>query len=590
MSDEPRPADLDLGTLAEIRPGAWLGPDDQMVVNDELVRGLRFAHRATADELAGGWLEVVPDFAAVAAFAHRWALDGDGEVVVAEAEGAAGHGAVRLVLRGPDGWLADGEEGQRVLLTTAGNDLTVVWDPPAPEADVDPGPVIAAFHRLAAGSPVPLLDLVLRLLVEHRPLFEADAPVPLHDVLALAGLVVEGTTVRRSGPPGGAGGDAVGIPGLDVASAVAAERLLGAVLAVDRGEDIDPEVADALADVDGVAAVAEQLVGGDLVSPSRLAATLDRLTTVAGRPGHAGLAFLRSRLAEWLGDAAAQQEALQPALAAGFPSAQVDAAWFAADRGDAREAVSLLRSARVPDDDPDLQLLARYTTAGPQLVGRNDRCWCGSGRKHKHCCLRLNGHDLEARTPWLHAKAVMFLQRPPQRPMLLGVATASAGVERAEDAPERVIAAACDGTVAELCLFEGGLFERFLDQRGALLPDDELALARSWAASRHRPWEVLAGGRVLRDPETGEERELDALSAARLPPSGLVLAVAQPGPVALPGPALPIAAAQLDALSRLLADGAAEPLAALLGREFGWTAAPDLGSAVDPAPGALAAP
>jgi hypothetical protein len=380
----------------------------------------------------------------------------------------------------------------------------------------------------------------------------------------------------------------VGIPGLGLSSALAAERLLGAVLAVERGDEPAPEVAECLADVDGVAAMAEQLIGGDLVPSTHLAAALDALEPSAGPAGQPGLAFLRSRLAEWEGDSAAQEAALDVAVRGGVPAAQVDAAWFAADRGDARAALGLLRAAHVPADDPDLEVLTRYTASGPRLVGRNDPCWCGSGRKHKQCCLRLNGHDLDSRTPWLHAKAVAFLQRPPQRTVLLRVATASAGVDNPEDAPARVIAAACDATVAELCLFEGGLFARFVEQRGSLLPDDERALAESWAASRHRAWEVAGG--ALRDRETGEERPLDARSAAKVPAAGLVLAVAQPGPMLLPGPVLPMAEAPSVDLLPLLADGSVEPIAALLGQEFGWTAAPDLGSAADPAPDALATP
>jgi hypothetical protein len=312
---------------------------------------------------------------------------------------------------------------------------------------------------------------------------------------------------------------------------------------------------------------------------------VERLSAAAGPAQHAGLAFLRSRLAEWQGDAAGQEAAL--ATAAQQPAALLDAAWFAADRGDARAALGLLQAAHVPADDPDVELLARYTVAGPRLVGRNDPCWCGSGRKHKQCCLRLNGHDLESRVPWLHAKGVAFLQRPPQRAALLAVATASAGVATADDAPARVIAAACDATVTELCLFEGGGLARFVEQRGALLPDDERELATAWATGRHRAWEVLDGGRALRDPATGEERVLDPASGAKVAGDTVVLAVAQDGPVVLPGPAQPIDEAALQTLSPLLEAGDPVPIARVLGLQFGWTAAPDLGSPADGAPDAL---
>ena len=593
MADDPGSERLDLSALDEIRPGAWLAPGQQMVVNDELVRGLRFAHRAAQHELVAGWLEVVPDFAAIAAFAHHYALASGASVEVVEPhpDDLPPHAPPSLVLQGPDGWLDGGSADQQVLLSVDGGSLALEWAPLPEPVALDAGPVTGTFERLAGGEPVPLLDLVLHLLIDHRALFEAASPTPLAELLAAAGLAVEGTTVRRAEVrPAARSAEPVGIPGLGLASALAAERLLGAVLSVERGDAPDPAIAECLADVDGVAAMAEQLVGGDLVPAANLAAALDALEPVAGQAGRPGAAFLRSRLAEWEGDTAAQEAALDVALRAGVPAAQVDAAWFAADRGDAREAMALLRSARVPADDPDLQLLAHYTAAGPRLVGRNDPCWCGSGRKHKQCCLRLHGHDLDSRAPWLHGKAVAFLQRPPQRTVLLRVATAHAGVDNPEDAPARVIAAACDATVGELCLFEGGLFEQFLQRRGSLLPDDERALAESWAAARHRPWQIVDGGRAIRDRGTGEERELDPRSAAKVPAEGLLLAVAQPGPVALPGPLLPIAEAALDRLLPLLDAGSVDPLATLLGQEFGWTAAPDLGSTVDPAPDALATP
>ena len=582
---------LDLGSLDEIRPGAWFAPGHQMVVNDELVRGLRFAHHVTQAELMAGWLDVVPDFAAIAAFAHHYTLPSGAqvEVVEPEPEDLAAHELAGLVLRGPEGWLDDANADRLVVLRIDGGQLTVTFEDTSATVAVDPTPVVATFERLGGGQPVPLLDLVLHLLIDHPALFDAAPPTPLRDLLLVAGLDVDGTTVHRADlRPAARGADPVGLPGLGISSALAAERLLTAVLTVDVAP-ISDDVLDALTDADAIAATAEQIVGGDLVPQEQLVRFVDHLEAVARPDSHAGLAFLRSRLAEWQGDAVGQEAALDAAArSAQQPAALVDAAWFAADRGDARGALALLRAAHVPADDPDLELLVRYTTGGPRLVGRNDPCWCGSGRKHKHCCLRLNGHDLDARAPWLHAKAVTFLQRPPQRAALLAVATASAGVTSPDDAPARVIAAACDATVSELCLFEGGELQRFLDQRGALLPDDERELAQQWAGGRHRVWEVLDDGRRLRDPATGSERALDDLSTAKVPPSGFVLAVVQDGPLALPGPAQPVADSALAELAPLLEAGQPAPIAAMLGLEFGWTAAPDVGSQADRAPDELA--
>ncbi len=587
MNDAPQ--SLDLGPLDEIRPGAWFAPGRQMVVNDRLVQGLRFAHHITQDELISGWLEVVPDFAAIAAFAHRVALTAGGSVEVVELDGddLAPHQRSRLVLRGTDGWLDGGTAGGTAILSLDDGRLDLRWAPALGELELDPMPIAATFEQLGGGDPVPLLDLVLHLLIDHRWLFEADVPLPLRDLLLVAGLDVEGTTVVRAEVrPAARGADPVGLPGLGLSSALAAERLLGAAL--DPSAAPIEAVLEALADGDAVAAVAEQIVGGTLIAPAQLEQLVKALEAAAGPAHHAAASFLRSRLAEWEGDAVAQEAALAPAVAAQHPAALVDAAWFAGDRGDAREAIALLRSAHVPADDPDLELLARYTANGPRWVGRNDPCWCGSGRKHKHCCIHLNGHDLTARVPWLHAKAVSFLQRPPARATLLAVATTSAGLTSPDDAPARVIAAACDASVAELCLFEGGLFARFVEHRGDLLPDDERELAEGWAAQRHLIWDVAADGSALRPVGGGPDRLLDPWSRSKLHGPGLVLAVVQPGPIALPGPATPVAPTLVDQLVGLLDGGDVHALAGFLGRELGWTSAPDLGSEPDPAPDALA--
>lgn len=588
MGDAPDA--LDLGSLDEIRPGAWFAPGRQMVVNDRLVQGLRFARHITRDELVSGWLDVVPDFAAIAAFTHRVELASGGTVEVVELDGddLAPHQGSRLVLRGDAGWLDGGTAGGTAVLSLDGDRLTLAWAPPLGEVELDPLPIVATFEQLGGGEPVPLLDLVLHLLIDHRGLFEADTPLPLRDLLLVAGLDVEGTTVVRAGVrPSARSADPVGLPGLGLSSALAAERLLGAIVDPSVAGVVGPELLEALADADAVAAVAEQVVGGTLVAPAQLGQLVTALEGAAGPAHRPAISFLRSRLAEWEGDAAAQEAALAPALAAQHPAALLDAAWFAADRGDAREAIALLRSAHVPADDPDLELLARFTRSGPRWVGRNDPCWCGSGRKHKQCHLHLNGHDLAARVPWLHAKAVTFLQRPPARATLLAVATTSAGLTSPDDAPARVIAAACDALVAELCLFEGGLFGAFVEQRGELLPADERELAEGWAGQRHQVWEVLGNG-GLRPVSGGDDRALDGWSQAKVHSPGLVLAVVQPGPIALPGPVTPVAPALVDDLAKLLADDDVHPLAGFLGRELGWTSAPDLGSDADPAPDALA--
>jgi hypothetical protein len=584
---------LDLEAMDEIQPGAWVAPGQQVVVSDRLVLGRRFAHRISQHELVAGWLEVVPDFAPLAAF-NRHYLTPDGapiEVVEPDAGEQTHDHPVALALRGPDGWLDGASPSGLATLALEGHTLTLAWEAD-PGTAPDPAPVLDTFQRLGNGQPVPLLDLVLHLLIDDPALGTEGSIVPMRDRLDAAGLVVDGITVRRSdrGAAARASGPA-GVPGLGLESALAAEHLLGAMVAVVQGAPVDLNlVLPALADQVAVAAMAEQVVGGELVTADQLELLVEGIasaTTVTGAAG-GGLAFLRSRLAEWRGDAAAQQRTLDEALSAGHSAAAlVDAAGFAADRGDARGALAHLRTAGIPADDPDAVLLARYTATGPKMVGRNSDCWCGSGRKHKQCCLPLNGWDVDARAAWLHAKAITFLQRPPQRSTLLAVATAHAGVASTDEAPARVIAAACDTTVTELCLVEGGVFARYLEVRGELLPDDERELAGTWSGTAHALWQVTGPTTLTKLGDPAATRDLDRGSAAKVAEGSTVLAAVYDGPLALPGPALPVRGGALDALEAALGSGDAATIAAVVGREFGWTAAPDLGSDADRAPDAV---
>ena len=581
----PAPSDagaLDLEAMDEIRPGAWMAPGDQVVVSERLIEGLWFSHQITEHELVAGWLTVVPDFAPLGAFAGSYATADGGEVRVVHPGGdeRVPHTTAGAVLLGPDGWLDAGFADGFVLVSIDGSAITLRWEQREGPAGADGAPVNAVFEALGNGAAVSMSDLCLHLVIRAPELFGPTSP-PLGDRLRAAGLVATGSMVAREGGAAPTEADrAPALPGLKMQSAVAAQHLLRAVLEQRESDDDandDEVVLAALADGDAVSAVAEQIVGAGLAPADAVTRLLDRVPLTAFDATRAGVGFLRSRLAEWRGDVGAEETALMASIhMVEQPAALVDAAWFASDRGDARTALALLREAGVPADDPEVALLRSFTLAGPHSVGRNEPCWCGSGRKHKHCCLRLNGHGLETRARWLNAKAVTFLQRPPQRAAMLSIAVAHAGVASPEQSPDRVIAAACDATVGELSLFDAGIFERFLEQRGRLLPDDELELAQSWAGARHALWHVLDGRTALRDERRGIDVKLDAHSAAKLPAGDVVLAVLREGPIALPGPVLPIPASAVDELSALIDGGSATALAARIGVEFGWTASPDV--------------
>jgi len=83
-----------------------------------------------------------------------------------------------------------------------------------------------------------------------------------------------------------------------------------------------------------------------------------------------------------------------------WPCAQYRLAWYESDRGDAAAAVARWRAlGSTHRDSQDLATVEPFATveAAPRL-GRNERCWCGSGRKYKACHL---GRPVHAPLPEL---------------------------------------------------------------------------------------------------------------------------------------------------------------------------------------------
>ena len=189
-------------------------------------------------------------------------------------------------------------------------------------------------------------------------------------------------------------------------------------------------------------------------------------------------------------------------------------AWYASDRGDAVRAARLWRELEhTPGLDQDLRQVERFAKPAHAQLGRNEPCWCGSGRKFKQC--HLGSTDLPAladRVGWLCRKAVAYLERCGEaeaRGDVIDIAYARA---TDPDDADAVAAAFEDPIVMDLVLTECGWFERFLAERGELLPDDEALLARSWLLVDRTVYEVTdirpGNGVEVRDLRTGERLEV----------------------------------------------------------------------------------
>ncbi|WP_024440941.1 SEC-C metal-binding domain-containing protein [Mycobacterium sp. UM_WGJ] len=288
---------------------------------------------------------------------------------------------------------------------------------------------------------------------------------------------------------------------------------------------------------------------GAVLAHPLLAEILMEETTRSGRQGAAALGlfaetlepkvpraarvatrWLRAVACERLGDIAGAEHELLAAEAMDpdWPLPLFDLARIASDRGDAETGLDLLRRAGADSDHPLVHLLEQHRAQPRNDVGRNEPCWCGSGRKYKKCHLGNEQLALTERVGWLYAKAQQHVVLGEWRGLLAAV-----GYERSRyDEQERddlLAAALADPLAVDAVLFEGTAFEDFLELRGELLPDDERLLAQQWLLVRRSVFDVeqVQPGHsiTVRDVRTGDVHEVIERTASRmLQPGQLICA------------------------------------------------------------------
>jgi len=241
---------------------------------------------------------------------------------------------------------------------------------------------------------------------------------------------------------------------------------------------------------------------------------------MAPRAARPALRWLRGRAHELCGVIDSAEAAFEAgeSLDPSWPLNLLSLSRYAADRSDAERALSLLRRAGLPEDHEMIQTLLRYRPAPRTGLGRNERCWCGSGRKYKVCHLNREQVPLEERADWLYKKAGGDLAEGEFADLLQACARARSAYSADPDAFEQALYD--DPFAADVVLFEGGAFEEFLRLRGHLLPDDERMLAEQWLLaerSLHEVLEVRPGtGMTMRDVRTGDVNEVHERTASRM--------------------------------------------------------------------------
>ena len=303
----------------------------------------------------------------------------------------------------------------------------------------------------------------------------------------------------------------------------------GAEPEADQFGDLVAELGATLADPLLAELLLAETIGTGRDGASALGMFAEVLEPKVPRAARVACRWLRAVALERLGDVDAAERELLAAesMDPDWPLPLFDLARIASDRGDVERGLALLRRADAAPDHPLVQLLEQHRAEPRRDIGRNELCWCGSGRKYKKCHLGHEQLPLSERAGWLYAKAGQHALLTGWNDLL-----AEAGYERcryADDDDDALAEALADPLVMDAVLFEGGAFAEFLQIRGSLLPDDERLLAEHWLLVERSVFEVeqvhRGQGVTVRDVRTGDTHEVRERAASRqLKPGQLVCA------------------------------------------------------------------
>ncbi len=242
-------------------------------------------------------------------------------------------------------------------------------------------------------------------------------------------------------------------------------------------------------------------------------------------PMRAGPLTVLASCAEARGDMLQAERHLRAAVAADhdFTQAVLELAFIDEERGDYAAALRAYRAIGVgADQEPRYGLEALATDYGHGQFGRNDPCPCGSGRKFKACHLdRLEVAPLDPADA-LFRKLGNWQVRADFRKILDELHAESYGDSDLADEGGPLD----ELLSADVAMWDLGGLQRYVDTRGALLPEAERVLLGHWQSSRRALYEVVSvqpgRGLVLRELNGSLEVKLRDRSLSRLEPLDLI--------------------------------------------------------------------
>jgi len=437
--------------------------------------------------------------------------------------------ADHLAWKGPKGWLDGFEAGDAIKVWVDDEVVGIAKiDLPAPNTELAVRLGECMEREVVETTlPVTFVELLIALLVDDSTAFDSPER-PLTQLYLDAGLETDGGLVAV-GPEGWA--ELQQSRRFNRVRAMADDSemafdVLAVLEVVEDTRSTQSDLRDALRELDDpdiCRVVLNQLISDDLDvgDPAAAGVVADGLLLAARRPIEQAVAhFVAGVVAERSRDVMGARELFTQGMRhyAGYAPLVDRAAWYASDSGDAVGATRLWDM--LEDVDPgETETVRSYTVSSgssERRIGRNDPCWCGSGRKFKKC--HLGQRELVAlpdRVAWLARKATGFLVRRSgeANDTVFGLA-----MMRATE-PDRMAEAFEDPIVIDAALTEEGWFETFIELRGELLPADELLLAQSWLLvdrSVHEVLEVDPGvGLTVRDLRTGDVLEVRERAMSR---------------------------------------------------------------------------
>lgn len=482
--DEVEAELLTRATTHETRAG-WV---DLLAAAD----GAILTHVLTGDELRHGVLIADGDLDLWARLAGGGLpLAGGGQVGVRHRADTVTGADAELV--GPPGWLDSLREGQLIGVGLRHGVIELM--PVAPPALDRPRArqLVAVAAANAWASLAAYLELreddsgvepttpigwaVADLVATYPGVLRVPLP-PVPRLLELGGLVVHGSRVGLPGVPPDRR-QAAALTDTEVRARVAVAAY---ARAWSGGGPVGYQDGALFLDLAVVCGVLEHLA--DLVECDPLPyPALEGLRQLARTPTErAAVELLAARSAEGRGDSASAERLVEAALAYDpeLLPAVLDAAEYAATRGNPVAAEGYLKRAGRPADDPRRVALAKVVPTPATAIARAQPCPCGSGQRYGRCCLKFATHPLPIRAGLVYARMAWYAYRAPRR----GTVT---WLERMLDmsAPHAALLA------VDLAIFDTGIIDDYLAARRHLLPADERALLERWRTAPIAPYQVV---------------------------------------------------------------------------------------------------